>query len=323
MELPIINVESLVQRDEGTDVARQIADACRDDGFFYVVGHGVDEQLQNELERLSHQFFALPLEDKLAIRMELGGRAWRGYFPVGDELTSGEPDGKEGLYFGSELATNDPRVVARRPLHGRNLFPNLAGFADVVLEYLAQMTRLGHDIMRGLALSLQLQEDYFAEHYTADPTILFRIFHYPPASHTATVPATWGVGEHTDYGLLTMLRQDARGGLEVKSRSKWMEAPPVPQSFLCNIGDMLDRMTGGLYRSTPHRVKRPSSTGRLSFPFFFDPNFDATVHPILPRQPRCERWDGTDLQELHGTYGDYLLSKVRKVFPGLGEGLAE
>ena len=122
--------------------------------------------------------------------------------------------------------------------------------------------------MRGVALSLGLAEDYFAAGYTADPTVLFRIFHYPPAP-----PASddWGVGEHTDYGLLTLLAQDRHGGLQVHAGTGWVEAPPIPGTFVCNIGDMLDRLTGGLYRSTPHRVKNVSGRERLSFPFFFDP----------------------------------------------------
>ena len=89
-----------------------------------------------------------------------------------------------------------------------------------------------------------------------------------------------GVGEHTDYGLLTILRQDMSGGLEVKTKSGWVAAPPIPNSFVCNIGDMLDRMTGGRYLSTPHRVRNLAGHNRLSFPFFFDPNFSAEVRPI-------------------------------------------
>lgn len=174
--------------------------------------------------------------------------------------------------------------------------------------------------MRGVALSLGLEADYFQVNYTQDPTILFRIFHYPPAEHQEDV-AAWGVGEHTDYGLLTVLRQDQQGGLQVKSESVWIDAPPIPNSFVCNIGDMLDRMSGGLYRSTPHRVKASAHQGRLSFPFFFDPNFDAVVKPIFPAQASPARWDGTNLQELSGTYGDYLLSKVKKVFPELSQEL--
>ncbi len=131
------------------------------------------------------------------------------------------------------------------------------------------------------------------------------------------------MGEHTDYGLLTILLQDDAGGLEVKSRSRWVSAPPVPGSFVCNIGDMLDRMTGGLYRSTPHRVRNPAARDRLSFPFFFDPGFFAPVRPIElpggqpPPDDRDERWDRASLHAFEGTYGDYLLAKVGNVFPEL------
>ncbi len=89
------------------------------------------------------------------------------------------------------------------------------------------------------------------------------------------------VGERIDYGFLTLLRQDDVGGLQVHTREGWMEAPPVPESFVCNIGDMLDRMTGGLYRNTPYRVRlNTSGRHRPSFPLFFDPDFDARIDPL-------------------------------------------
>jgi isopenicillin N synthase-like dioxygenase len=96
---------------------------------------------------------------------------------------------------------------------------------------------------------------------------------------------------------------------------------------VCNIGDMLDRMTAGLYRSTPHRVQNPTRRDRLSFPFFFDPNFSAEVRPIdlggarVVRDDRDERWDRASVHAFRGTYGDYLLSKVSKVFPELRRAL--
>ena len=107
-------------------------------------------------------------------------------------------------------------------------------------------------------------------------SILFRIFHYPPLPAGVEAEALWSVGEHTDYGLLTILMQDEIGGLAVKSKGGWIEAPPIEGAFVCNLGDMLDRMTGGLYRSTPHRVRNRSDRGRLSFPFFFDPGWNAS-----------------------------------------------
>ncbi len=319
--IPIIDVSELVAgAPSQRAVAARIGEACRESGFFYAIGHGVDEGLQLRLHELSRQFFAQDAEAKLSIRMALGGRAWRGYFRVGDELTSGKPDQKEGLYFGAELAADHPLVQAGTPLHGPNLFPaEPLGFRETVLEYMAALTHLGHRLMAGMALSLDLEESYFADRYTGEPLTLFRIFNYPPPAD----PTLWGVGEHTDYGLLTILLQDDAGGLEVRSRSQWVSAPPVPGSFVCNIGDMLDRMTKGLFRSTPHRVRNPAPRDRLSFPFFFDPGFFARVQPIdlpgrdAPLDDHAERWDRASVHAFQGTYGDYLLNKVGKVFPEL------
>lgn len=304
--IPVVDIGPLVagtparapdRASDRASVAAQLGAACRDHGFFYIAGHGVEDGLQRRLQRLSREFFAQDVDTKLRIAMVRGGRAWRGYFPPGGELTSGRPDLKEGLYFGAELAADHPAVRAGTPMHGPNLFPeHPAELRATVLEYLDAMTALGHALMAGIALSLDLDESYFADRYTADPLILFRIFNYPAAA--APDPDQWGVGEHTDYGLLTILGQDATGGLQVRTPSGWVDAHPIPGTFVCNLGDMLDRLTGGHYRSTPHRVLPPTTRDRLSWPFFFDPNFDADI-------------DG------HGSYGDYLLGKVGKVFPDL------
>jgi polar amino acid transport system ATP-binding protein len=305
------------------EVARAMAAACRAHGFFYVVGHGVPEALCQRLETLSHRFFALPEATKARYAMALGGRAWRGWFPLGGELTSGRPDWKEGLYLGTELPDDHPRVRAGVPLHGRNLIPGddvLPGFRDAILDTIAAVTALGHRVMQGVALSLCLPDDYFAQRYTADPLVLFRIFQYPSREVPPSVDAQHGVGEHTDYGLLTLLRQDDVGGLQVRTREGWIEAPPVPGSFVCNIGDMLDRMTGGLYRSTPHRVAlNRSGRHRLSMPLFFDPDFEARIAPIRHAEvdDRQARWDGASVHAFDGSYGDYVLAKVGKVFPDL------
>ncbi len=149
--------------------------------------------------------------------MELGGRAWRGYFPLGGELTSNRPDWKEGLYLGSELDAEHPEVRAGTPLHGANLFPEVPGLRETLLEYLDATTRVGHWLMEGIALGLGLEADYFAARYTGDPLILFRLFNYPSQPVPEGLDVQWGVGEHTDYGLLTLLHQDAIGGLQVRT----------------------------------------------------------------------------------------------------------
>jgi isopenicillin N synthase-like dioxygenase len=127
---------------------------------------------------------------------------------------------------------------------------------------------------------------------------------------------------YTDYGLLTLLRQDAIGGLQVRNGERWLDVPDIPNSFVCNVGDMLERLTRGRYLSALHRVRNTSRQDRLSMAFFFDPAFEAQLAPIEDigpeRSPHTQvRWDEIDPNAPLGTYGDYLLAKVAKVFPEL------
>lgn len=319
--LPIIDLSPLQNGPNArAQLAAQLDAACSEFGFFYLVGHGISRQHIDSLMSSARQFFAGPMEDKLAIHMSKGGRAWRGYFRLGEELTSGRPDGKEGIYFGTELDESDRRVQAGLPLHGRNLFPADTGLRAAVLQYVDDLTRLGQELMSLLASGLGLAQDFFLEHYTGDPTILFRIFNYP---RTADIERGWGVGEHTDYGFITLLKQDDVGGLQVRHGEQWLEVPDVPDSFVCNVGDMLERLTRGRYLSALHRVRSSPSRDRISMALFFDPGFDAVLAPIEGVAPKADRphtqvrWDDLDPHATHGTYGEYLLSKVGRVFPDL------
>jgi isopenicillin N synthase-like dioxygenase len=324
-EIPVVDVGPL---GAGTDaeqaVAKAVDSACRRSGFFYVVGHGIDPGLLTELEVLARRFFALPESEKAQIEMSRAKRAWRGWFPVGAELTSGVPDLKEGIYFGSEFGPEHPRVVAQTPMHGLNLFPSdPTDLKRAVLAYIDAMTELGQKVLSGIGLGLGLRPDWFRENLTSDPLVLFRIFRYPAIS---TEEERWSVGEHTDYGLLTLLAQDETGGLQVKTPQGWIEVPPLTDTFVCNLGDMLERLTGGRYRSTAHRVRNAGARDRLSFPFFMDPSWDAVVDslPIVARPPDADRdaalrWDHASVHGFEGTYGEYIRAKVGRVFPDLAE----
>jgi isopenicillin N synthase-like dioxygenase len=328
---PLIDAAPLLDRAASVDdrlaAGRAIDAACRDSGFFLVTGHGIGPGLRADLERLFREFFALPDRVKAAISMGKGGLAWRGWFPVGEELTSGAPDRKEGVYFGTELAPTDPRVAAGTPLHGPNLFPaEPAGLGPVVLRWIDQVSALAQALLGGVALGLGIDRDWFATHLTADPTVLFRVFHYPPGDTDS-----WGVGEHTDYGLITLLAQDHHGGLQVRTGGAWVDVPADPSVFVVNIGDMLERMTRGLYRSNPHRVRNLSGQDRLSFPLFLDPSWDARVTPhpasalagaVPADDGGASRWDGRSVHAWEGVYGDYLTAKVAKVFPHLAQRLS-
>ncbi len=320
-ELALIDIAPLLDGSDVDGVARQIDTACRSLGFFRVTGHGIAPHLLADLDRLARDFFALPDDEKEPVAMVHAGAAWRGWFPVRGELTSGVPDRKEGLYVGLEHAADHPRVLAGTPLHGANRFPP-GGLGPAVLAWLDALRPIADALMRAIAVGLGLPPTWFEDHLTADPTVLFRIFHYPSLPDNE-VADEWGVGEHTDYGLLTLLAQDDLGGLEVRTPAgAWIRVPAEPGVLVCNIGDMLDMLTEGRYRSTPHRVRNVSGQGRLSFPFFFDPSWDAEVAPLpLDDSPPVDdadrRWDGASIHAWTGRYGDYLSAKVAKVFPDL------
>ncbi len=304
--------------DGATALAAEIDRACRRFGFFRMTGHGVPPGRLAELDRLARSFFALPEVDKSRIAMARGGSAWRGWFPLDGELTAGRPDHKEGVYFGAELAADDPAVIAGRPLHGPNLFPaEPAGLRAAVLGWMAAMTELGARLLRIIAAGLGLDPGWFEATVTADPTVLFRIFRYPPGHDDG-----WGVAEHTDYGLLTIVAQDRHGGLEVRGPDGWIDVPADPSVLVVNLGDMLERLTEGRYRSTPHRVRNTTGAERLSFPFFVDPAWEAMCPPMPlagspPADDVARRWDGASVRAWEGTYGDYITAKVAKVFPQL------
>jgi isopenicillin N synthase-like dioxygenase len=317
--LPTIDMSPLfgAEPDRRVAVADEIGMAARRDGFFYVTGHGVQVETIARLDAEARAFFALPDTEKSEIAMSRGGAAWRGWFPLLGELTSGEPDQKEGLYFGEELLPDDRRVQSGWPMHGANLWPSRpAGLRGAVESYMAQTTRAAAALMEGVSLALGLPARHFAQSYLRNPTVLFRIFRYPPAASTG-----WGVGEHTDYGLLTLMAQDDAGGLQVRADQGWIDAPPIPGTLVCNIGDMLERLSGGQFVSAPHRVANRSGQERLSFPVFYDPDFEAvmtpSVDPIGLGHRHRPRWDSVDPNVFDGHYGEYLLRKVGAVFPEL------
>jgi isopenicillin N synthase-like dioxygenase len=318
--LPIIDITS-------SSAPAEIDRACRQFGFFAIRNHGVSEELRDEVLKIATDFFRRPDDEKQLVALARGGSAWRGWFPLGGELTSGVPDLKEGYYFGRELPLDS------RPMHGPNIWPREpASLRPVVTEWMATMEPLAQHVLSLMAEGLGLTPDFFRNDLTADPTPLFRIFRYPP--HPSDGEDRWGVGEHSDYGLLTLLAHDGTAGLQVKVGDEWIDAPSDPRLIICNLGDMLDRLTAGRYRSTPHRARNQSAADRYSLPFFLDPGWDAVIEAIdldanddeeawVAPADADRRWDRANLRELSGTYGDWLTAKVSKVFPQLADAVID
>ncbi len=270
--LPIIDVSALRggDADARRAVGREFRRACLDLGFMYVVGHGVDRALRADVFAQSAAFFAISDEKKLAIDMSLSPYN-RGYEPLGRQtLEDGAPpDLKEGFYIGEEISLDHTRLREGGFNLGPNQWPaDLPGFETTMMTYYAEMLVLGETLMQGIALSLGLEGDYFAD-FCRDPLTALKLLHYPPQPANPD-PGEKGCGAHTDFGGITILMQDDNGGLQVLGNDgRWLHAPPVPDAYVVNLADMIARWTNDMYRSTLHRVINVSGTERYSVPFFF------------------------------------------------------
>ena len=285
--LPVIDISGLSSNRaiERQKVGAQLRAACLDKGFFYISNHGVPESLIDDVFREAAAFFALPAEQKSEVD-KAKSKANRGYEPLqGQTLEAGAPpDLKEGYYIGPEHSPDDPRVVAGMFNHGANQWPaQRPNFRPVMLVYLQVMLDLSARMMSGIALSLDLPEDYFA-HYCSNVMATVRLLHYPPHPAQA-LPGQKGAGAHTDFGGLTLLRQDDNGGLQVwdQTSEAWIHAEPIPATYVLNLGDMIARWTNDRYRSTVHRVVNASGRERYSVPFFYTGNYAHKVECI----PTC------------------------------------
>jgi len=280
--------------------ARQIGEACKNVGFFYITNHNVPHNVMQSVMNSSREFFTLNLKDKLkACSTKYRGN--RGYFGLGQEdldnkdgtrdlsaeegrSTTKAGDYKEGFDCGLETYEDD----ARSQFFGKNVWPdeeNAPGFRASLLKYQHALVRLADKLLVALVESLNqdgnynLPENFFAVR-TRNPMCTLRLLHYPQSVDSASKGC--GAGAHTDYGLFTILQQDSIGGLQVRNKTgQWVNAKPLKGSFVINVGDMLSHWSNGQYASTVHRVISPSSDcDRYSVPFFFNPDHDAIVKPL-------------------------------------------
>jgi isopenicillin N synthase-like dioxygenase len=284
--LPLIDVSML----RSTDAAQRavaveaIGAAARMHGFFYVCNHGVAPELQQEVFTRAQAFFAQPLEHKLEAD-KARSPCNRGYEKLGGQTLDADspPDLKEGFYIGAELPPTHPNVVARRFNQGPNQWPaGVPGFRDTMSRYYDAMMELSAVLMGGVAAAMLLPGEELSN-YMRDAMGTLRLLHYPPQPAN-TAPGAKGCGAHTDFGGITLLMQDANGGLQVLDNESggWLDASPIAGTYVVNLGDLIARWTNGRFHSNMHRVINRSGRDRYSVPFFFSGNPDHVV--------RCLPW---------------------------------
>jgi isopenicillin N synthase-like dioxygenase len=285
LSLPVIDLSAVRHGVPGarTRTAQLLDQACRAHGFFYVTGHGVSPTLREALFDQSKSFFDLPLDVKTRWHIDQSGIC-RGYDPVGwQSLELGKPaDLKESFYLGVDRGPDDALVMAGVPNQGPNQWPDellVPGFRAITNAYAQAMASLGRQILSLLAESLNLPASYF-EAFLTDPMPVLRLLHYPPAERVLQ-DGQVGSGAHTDWGSVTLLAQDDMGGLQVKLGDVWVDAPPVPDSFVVNLGDMMQRWSNERWRSNLHRVL-PQAPGcnRYSVAYFYDIDYHAVVSAL-------------------------------------------
>lgn len=307
MRVPIVDLDR-----DPVVVAAELDEICREIGFLQIVAHGVDTAVADDAWHAAHAFFDLPLADRMTVAMPTPGYPY-GYSPMSGETlgaslgTVGPADLKESFNAGP-FGAGEAEVYRPTP------------WPDAVLPelrvawraYYAEMLALGARLMSLAARGLGLAPEFFGERIDRSPSSL-RALNYP-AQEVRPEPGQLRAGAHTDYGMLTMLRQDdAPGGLQVRAGAEWVDVPSVPGAYVVNIGDLLARWTNDRWRSTLHRVVNPpeagssaagSSTRRQSMPFFHNTNYDARIECL----PTCV---GAGPRYEPVVAGPYLMDKFR------------
>jgi len=279
--LPVLDLRSLdAGASERARLLRDLRTAARNTGFFYIVGHGFDDALVDRVLRLARRFFALPAQQKLAIEM-VNSPHFRGYNRPGLEHTRGKPDWREQLDVGPEREAL-PFERAAPPwtrLQGPNQWPAaLPELKPALLFYQEQISALAIRVLRAFAAALDQTDDVFEPIHSPAPHQLLKLIRYPGRDDA---DGDQGVGAHKDSGFVTILLQDRESGLQVEGGHGWIDAPPVPGSFVVNIGEILEMASAGYLRANVHRVvSPPPGIDRYSVAFFLGARLDATV-PLL------------------------------------------
>jgi isopenicillin N synthase-like dioxygenase len=275
-EIPVVDVGPLLGGGKADATVEAIARACEDVGFMYVRNHKVPPSVRNRLVEEAKRFFALPAADKMSVAVEASPQ-FRGYLPL--EYTGNEGEKGKNLQEGFIIMHERPRDDFQ--MHGPNQWPQaMPSLRPAMQDYFSAMETLALPLMQGFAMALGLQRDHFIESHRY-PMSTLKLNHYPP-QEVMSETEIMGVGGHCDGGSFTILWQDSLGGLEVLNKSgDWVGVPPIEDTFVINIANLLQLWTNGRFSSTEHRVINRYGKDRYSIAFFVYPSHSAVVRPVV------------------------------------------
>ncbi|KAG8907719.1 hypothetical protein FRB99_002515 [Tulasnella sp. 403] len=291
--IPIIDIGNMTNSDFRLrkDVAMKIRDACINVGFFYITNHGVDQSLIDSVVAQAKRFFDLPLENKMLIDISKS-KNFKGYTPVLGENVN--PENRGDLHEGFDMGWEDPQTGSTDwtgDMGGDNVWPSdIPGFREELLRYYYTIVHLGKTLFRLFALALELPEDFFNDK-TKRPAAIMRLLHYPPQ-----------VGPVDDKDNVAALQVQNTDG-------QWVNAVPIPGTFVINIGDQLARWTNDVFKSTPHRAINRSGIRRYSIPLFFGTDYEVKLEPLpsCVSETRPPRYDIV-------TAGEYVKSRLEATY---------
>ena len=268
-------------------LAREVAHACQNVGFFYALNHGVPDALIERAFAAARRFFALPLEERLGLKLNENNI---GYLPLNASLQAAStvhqatrPNRNESFFISHDRGPDHPDVVAGKPLRGRNQWPaDMPGLRADMMAYFHALGAMCDRMLPPFAVALGMPADFFAPYFVDEAHANLRYLHYPPQD--TTEENVFGQGPHTDNSFMTVLARTEVPGLAVRLPSgEWFPPPVIPGTFLINLGNIMRRWSNDRFLSTPHGVLNDSGTDRYSIAYFHSPNPDRVIECL----PSC------------------------------------
>ena len=303
-EIPLVDIGPLTDGNEKASgkVIADIARACQDVGFMYVKNHGVSPKALRQLQQEVEVFFDLPHAEKMSVAVE-NSPQYRGYLPA--EYTGEE--GEKGKNLQEGFIYLPDRPIGAAPLYGPNEWPAARpNLRPAMLDYFGKMEKLSLRPPPAFARSLGLAPDHFAASFDDSAMMMLKLNHYPP-QEVMNENEMMGVGGHTDFSAFTIFWQDNLGGLEVLNKSnEWVGVPPIEDTFVINIGDLMQIWTNGRFSSTEHRVINRYGKDRNSIAFFVNPKYAVVVEPQVDRGAAATK---------PLVSGEHIYAQFRRIYP--------